>query len=68
MKRLDTAKAVNNMGVFLLLAGSIAYHVHEGFKAKKEQSPVAYGFEISKTIFQYSVIPSETNPFFILSK
>ena len=68
MNKPDTAKAVTNTGIFLLLAGSIAYHVHEGFKAKKEPLPVAYGFEISKTIFHQTVIPSETNPFFLLSK
>jgi len=68
MKKYDTAKAVNNIGVFLLLAGSIAYHVHEGFKAKQDPSPVAYGLQISKTIFRHSVIPSETNPFLLLSK
>ncbi|RYZ28316.1 MAG: hypothetical protein EOO10_09995 [Chitinophagaceae bacterium] len=68
MKKVDTAKAVNNIGVFLLLAGSIAYHVHEGFKARKEQSPAAYGLEISKSIFHHSIIPSETNPLFLLSK
>jgi hypothetical protein len=68
MKKFDTAKAVNNIGVFLLLAGSIAYHVQEGFNDKREQSPVTFGFEISKTIFQQSIIPSETNPFILLSK
>lgn len=68
MKKYDTAKAVNNIGVFLLLAGSIAYHVHEGIKAKQEPSPVIYGLQISKTILRHNVIPSETNPFLLLSK
>ena len=68
MKKIDKARAVSNIGVFLLLAGSIAYHVQEGFKAKKERSPVAYGLEISKTIVHHSFIPTETNPFLLLSK
>jgi hypothetical protein len=68
MKKFDTAKAVNNIGIFLLLAGSIAYHVQEGFNSNKSKSPASYGLEISRTVVQHNFFPSDTNPFFFLSK
>ena len=68
MKKLDTLKAVNSIGIFLLLAGSIAFHVQQGFKDSKDHSPASFGFELSKTIFRQSIAPADTNPFLLLSK